>query len=150
MGQDLEEVQSLQMFTDYLLLAEFLCWALVNLMKKSEKVYVLVFTFLWGVPAKLGLHNSLIWCIIRLQIQGTIKLENREHDSTGGNKISRQSSLRKWYWNGDLKDELELACCVEAERGSIKEENKGGAGKVFGQREARVWGEGPDPGMLGN
>lgn len=46
MGQDLEEVQSLQMFTDYLLLAEFLCWALMNLMKKSEEVYVLVFTFL--------------------------------------------------------------------------------------------------------
>ena len=46
MGQDLEEVQILQMFIEYLLPAEFLCWALVNLMKKSEKVYVLVFTFL--------------------------------------------------------------------------------------------------------
>lgn len=30
-----------------------------------------------------------------MQIQGTIKVENREHDSTGGNEMSRKSSLRK-------------------------------------------------------
>ena len=30
-----------------------------------------------------------------MQIQGMIKVENREHDSTGGNEMSRKSSLRK-------------------------------------------------------
>ena len=57
MEKDLEEVQVLQLFIEYLLPAEFFCWALVNLMNKSEKVLVLLFAFLWGVPAKLGLHN---------------------------------------------------------------------------------------------
>lgn len=30
-----------------------------------------------------------------MQIQGTIKVENREHDSTRGNEMSRKSSLKK-------------------------------------------------------
>lgn len=46
MEKDLEEVQVLQLFIEYLLPAEFFCWALVNLMNKSEKVLVLLFAFL--------------------------------------------------------------------------------------------------------
>ena len=68
---------------------------------------------------------------MQMQIQGTIKVENREHDSTGGNEMSRKSSLRKWYLNGDLKDELEVAYCVEAQSGSMQERNTGRDGKVF-------------------
>ena len=39
-------------------LGEVFCWALMNLMKKSEKLCILVFTLLWGIPAKLGLLNK--------------------------------------------------------------------------------------------
>ena len=38
MQKDLEEVQVLQLFIEFLLPVEFFCWALVNWMKKSDKV----------------------------------------------------------------------------------------------------------------
>ena len=68
---------------------------------------------------------------MQMQIQGTIKVENREHDSTRGNEMSRKSSLKKWYLNREPKDELGLAYCIQVQSGSMQERNTGRDGKVF-------------------